>query len=119
MTVIHSLDPLTLRCVAAAFDMDENELLRVMQGYEMVDGTVIPMFVTSQLPDGSWVRIPTHAATVADIQSSLEMRQRQLEEDRAALDRFRVFVNKVLAVTSDPTAVIGAVIAATVRDGAA
>ncbi len=86
---------------------------------EMVDGTVIPMFVTSQLPDGSWVRIPTHAATVADIQSSLEMRQRQLEEDRAALDRFRVFVNKVLAVTSDPTAVIGAVIAATVRDGAA
>lgn len=33
MTVIHSLDPLTLRCVAAAFDMDENELLRVMQGY--------------------------------------------------------------------------------------
>lgn len=79
-----------------------------------IDGTIIPKFITSQLPDGSWVRVPTYAATVGDLYASLRMRDAQLEQDRASRERFAEFVAKISALSSDETSMVGDLLAASV-----
>jgi len=85
----------------------------------LVDGTIIPKFITSQLPDGSWVRVPTINATYADVTRNLQMREDQLRQDQAALDRFREFVRRVAAVSTDPAALVADILADSIKKDAA
>lgn len=85
----------------------------------LVDGTIIPKFITTQLPDGSWVRVPTISATYADVVRNLQMREEQLRQDQAALDKFREFVRRVASVSTDPEALVGDILADSIRKDAA
>lgn len=78
---------------------------------ERIGDTVIPRTITSQLPDGSWVRIPTLNATVGDCLANLAMKDDQLRQDREARDRFADFVSRLTSITSDDTASVADVLA--------
>ena len=85
----------------------------------LVDGTIIPKFITTQLPDGSWVRVPTISATYADVARNLQMREEQLRQDQAALDKFREFVRRVASVSTDPEALVADILADSIKKDAA
>lgn len=82
---------------------------------ELLDGTIIPRFVTSQLPDGTWVRIPTESASYGDLLANLSMKERQLREDREKFEEFRRFVSRVAEMTDDESELIRDVIARSVE----
>lgn len=86
---------------------------------ELIDGTVIPRFITSKLPDGSWVRIPTMNATLSDLRETIAMRREQLAQDSAALARLVTFEERVSERADNDLSRIGDVIAASVVHGAA
>lgn len=68
---------------------------------ELVGETIIPKYVTSQLPDGTWVRVPALNATYGDLLISLAAREDQMEKVQNALDKFRTFVEKVASFTPE------------------
>lgn len=84
-----------------------------------LDGTIIPRFITSQLPDGKWVRVPTPSATIADCMTNLRMREDQLEQDRRALERFAQFVERLVSYGAAEDALVADVLAMSVKGAAA
>lgn len=90
------------------------------QPTQMIDGTVIPKFITARTPDGGFARIPTYAASVANLDESIAMRLEQLRQDQEALRRFQEFVDRVKSIPgSAADANVGDLITATLADRAA
>lgn len=93
--------------VAARADVDEDfqegvrEIVRRAirsAPSKMVDGTLIPKLLTVRLANGSFVRIPTINARVADLDDALEFRREQLRQDEIAFERLEEFVGRVKAI---------------------
>lgn len=81
---------------------------------DSVAGTVIPRFVTTRMPDGTWVRVPALHATVGDARAMLDLRRRQLADDQAACDRLAAFVAKLATYAHSDDDVVGDVLAASI-----
>lgn len=85
-----------------------------------IDGVKIPRVITARTPGGAYVRIPTTSATLAHLYDSLSMRDEQLDQDRAARDRFAEFVRLVeKRPEASNGATVGEIIAAEIVSGAA
>lgn len=62
---------------------------------ETLNGTVIPRYITIELPDSSYKRVEIQGAIVADVKSEVAMRERQVAEASDALERYREFADLV------------------------
>lgn len=73
-----------------------------------IDGTIIPRTLTVATPEGGYMRVPTMNATVGHATAAVAMRQEQLDNYTAALQRLDKFRTKVDALAGgDQSAVIG------------
>lgn len=59
--------------------------------------TIVPRFITCMTPAGTWVRIPSPNASVAQLDEMIALREAQIEQDRVALARLVEFANRVKA----------------------
>lgn len=75
--------------------------------------TVIPKFITSRLPDGSFVRVPTPNARFADLLVMIDMRRSQLAQDEEALARLLEFKDRVESFHPDDDTLLGRIVAQT------
>lgn len=89
------------------------------QSIEMWDGVKVPKFITTRVThsgeERAFVRIPVLNAKVCDVSDMVALREEQLREDAAALDRLRAFLDKLNASRgATPESNIGEIFAGSV-----
>lgn len=84
---------------------------------ESLDGTVLPRTITVRDEDGIFVRIPTPTATIAHLDECIAMRQEQLAQDAAAIERLAAARERLMEIPgATTTSRIGALVAKSITD---
>lgn len=90
---------------------------------EMWGDLTVPKVITTLIPDDDgnlvFVRVPVMSAKVRDADEMVAMREEQLKQDAAALDRLRAFRDKLHETGASPNDNIGAILLASLQSDAA